>query len=1015
MAFNLLEHIKKVKTPKFLRGVAGQYLFKKEPDYGKPMTFNVGEGMTQAQTRVAERKLKGMEAPAEPSIMTRPLSDLIKRGVTKKIEKEKELSAIKERSPRKYRLIMSPNPVKKKAVKEGLITQKESDLFGVEISPGFTGMVEKNIEKKAVPEITKKAKPIVTRLKDLFIKKAKIAPKIPKKPIAKESGVKQTVNIESIKLHPREFQKAQAEGKSFEEFADEEFRLSKPDVYLHATTRDNMKLIEKEGFKTGIGDRSQGMTKGNGVWLYSEPKDVMRFKNSDIFNGKETGLIDVKVTGKIAKVDNVLKVSSDPNLIKKLRGEGYIGIEGNETVFPKTGLPIKTQATFIFKLDKIKTKSQLKELWDKGVKEVITPAQKIITALKEAKPLRGEQEALYTKARGIKFTKALSVGKTTAGEKGFYAELGQLKGKIKKVEFESIRNKIGQKDIDDLFNQIKQTDSLNYLETIPARQGLLKLLEGQVPTKGEISLLKNVFGKDFSNALLSKRTLFEKIKEAGFQLANIPRSIMASYDLSAPLRQGVFFVGKPKIFFSAFKAQFKALKSEKAFKALNDDIVKRSTYKLMRENNLALTDLGKSLTNREEAFMSSWAEKIPIVGWGVRASSRAYVGFLNKMRADVFDDFVKKGAELGLNKNPRYLKDAANFVNTATGRGSLGALEKAAVPLNSIFFSPRLTMSRLNLINPLYYVKLEPTVRKEALKSLFTFGAIATTVAGLMKMGGAVVVTDPKNADFAKPKFRNTRYDILGGFQQPIRLAAQFLSGKIVSSTTGKTITLGEGYKPLTRLDIVQRFLEYKTSPVASFALALLKGKTAIGEKVDIPTEIINRFIPMVAQDMYELFQEEGMKGLLASSPSIFGVGVMTYGGAESYGLRGKEYKGLNSELNRLKTSMGFPSTQAFGKELTNKEYKELKEKSGKVIAGILKEMMNEPTYKDMPDFEKVRLIKKVVDEVKSKLKESLFPDKKILNELKKRLVKRGVDEEKADKIAEEIYQKEFIEKKRAE
>jgi hypothetical protein len=640
--------------------------------------------------------------------------------------------------------------------------------------------------------------------------------------------------------------------------------------------------------------------------------------------------------------------------------------------------------------------------------EQIDPVQKVINVLKEAKPLRGVQERLYSQARSAKLAKMEGVAQKTTGEAGFYAEKGALKGELPKVEFESIRKQIGQKDIDNLFNKVKSSSLLTEWEKIPAREGLSKIfgeLGGKVPTKNEIKLLKDVFGEDFTKTILEKQPLLDKIKEAGFQLANIPRSLMASFDLSAPLRQGLFLIGKPKHFFPAFAKQLKTFASEKAYKALGDEIVSRPTHKLMRDNKLAITELGSSLTTREEAFMSNWAEKIPGIGKVVRASGRAYTGFLNKLRADVFDDFVKKGIKLNI-EDPKFLKDAADFINHATGRGSWKAVENAMMPLNSIFFSPRLTMSRLNLINPYYYAKLNPQVRKEALKSLFTFASTAASIAGLLKLAGAEIEVDPRNADFMKPKFGNKRYDILGGFQQPIRVAAQFISGKIISSTTGKTMTLGEGYKPLTRGGIILRFFEYKTSPIASFAISLIKGQTSIGEKVDIPTEVVNRFIPMVIQDAIDLYKEEGQEGIPMAIPAIFGVGVQSYGGVESYDLQGRKYPELNKELDRLKTTIGFPSTQAFGQELSNKEYKELRKLSGKTIADVLTNIIKDEGYQNLDDEQKKQLINRVVDKTKAKAKSKLFADKEVLNEIKKRLIKKGINEEEAEKMAKDILEK---------
>ena len=109
-----------------------------------------------------------------------------------------------------------------------------------------------------------------------------------------------------------------------------------------------------------------------------------------------------------------------------------------------------------------------------------------------------------------------------------------------------------------------------------------------------------------------------------------------------------------------------------------------------------------------------------------------------------------------------------------------------------------------------------------------------------------------------------------------MRAAAQLISGKYVSSVTGKEVTLGEGYRPLTRADILQRVVEGKLAPIPSFITALLHQKTPTGEDVSIPKEIAERFTPMVLRDAYDLAKEDP-KMLPASVLAVFGIGVQTY------------------------------------------------------------------------------------------------------------------------------------------
>lgn len=373
---------------------------------------------------------------------------------------------------------------------------------------------------------------------------------------------------------------------------------------------------------------------------------------------------------------------------------------------------------------------------------------------------------------------------------------------------------------------------------------------------------------------------------------NFPRTIMASMDLSAPLRQGIVFVGD-KALWKNIPTVFKAWGSDAAYDAVMSEIKSRPTYRLMDESGLAFGDVSGTLSAREERFMSQWAEKIP----GVKASERAYTAFLNKLRADVFDDLVDKYKEAGIDLKPLSdkTKGVATFVNNATGRGDLGRLNQAAPLLSGLFFSPRLIASRVNMLNPIKYAKMDPIVRKKALTSMAKLGAVATSVAMLAKMAGADVETDPRSSDFAKIKVDSTRYDILGGFGQYLTLGARLATNE-KKNVKGDIVELGKKYGSDTRLDVLMNFLINKESPVASFVTDYLRGKNAIGEPFDAKKKAAESFIPLFLQDSTDLIKEEGAKGVPMSIPGLFGVGMQTYDIDLGYDAYGRDIKTKLSE-----------------------------------------------------------------------------------------------------------------------
>jgi len=494
-----------------------------------------------------------------------------------------------------------------------------------------------------------------------------------------------------------------------------------------------------------------------------------------------------------------------------------------------------------------------------------TPLERVMTAVRAAPRIRGVQEEMYTAERAARFAAARAarpVGQ--GGEAAFKAQLGKMSGQMKRADFTSLKPLVSQADVDALVNQIDAKEGFLLGEKFTAQNGLLKLFGeagGKVPTTGELKLLREVFGDEFISEVLRKRPSLSRLAEAGVQVAGIQRAVLTSYDMSAPLRQGLFLgAGNPKSWAKSFPTMLKSFFSEKAFHESEAEIASRTTYPLMRRAKLYLADVGGILESREERFMSSWAEKIP----GVKMSERAYVGFLNRLRADVFDSMIKDANRMGAAVDGPLLRKVADYVNTASGRGGLGSMERAAVVLNTAMFSPRLFASRVRLLNPALYIRSDPVIRKQAIRSLIGMASLAATTVTLAKMSGAEVSGDWKDADFGKIKIGNTRLDMFGGFLQYIRAGANILP------------FLGGPYSG-TSLEAAGRFARTKASPTLGMALDLLDQKDMAGNPINTPEYISSRFIPMAVQDTYDAVQEWGAPGASIAVPALLGAGVQTY------------------------------------------------------------------------------------------------------------------------------------------
>lgn len=361
-------------------------------------------------------------------------------------------------------------------------------------------------------------------------------------------------------------------------------------------------------------------------------------------------------------------------------------------------------------------------------------------------------------------------------------------------------------------------------------------------------------------------------------VANIPKTVLSTLDFSAPFRQGWGMISRPQ-FYKALPQMFKYAFSEKAYHELQADIMSRPTYDAMQKGGLRISAVADKLSNHEEQFMTTLLNKVP----GIRGSERAYVGFLNKLRADTFDHLLQSADMAGESiKDTQTLKDLGNVVNDFTGSGNIGKGDRYAnnVPaLNATLFSPRKISAMVNMFNPKRYLdpNISKTARVAALRQLIGSVAITTTVLGLAKMSGAKVETDPKSADFGKVVVGKTHYDLTGGNSTYAVLLARIFTNKTKSTTSGAVTKLGVGYKPTTRADIAIKFLRNKLSPISSLIADAMYGTDSVGQKFKASTEIKNRLEPLIYQDLESLYKKDPHNAVFGVIGDMFGVGVQTY------------------------------------------------------------------------------------------------------------------------------------------
>lgn len=511
--------------------------------------------------------------------------------------------------------------------------------------------------------------------------------------------------------------------------------------------------------------------------------------------------------------------------------------------------------------------------------------ERLVQGIEAGKKLTQKQKNMISRERSKRFTEMGKTAQYASGRRGSHAMLKKLEGEMDKVEFESLEHLFTPEEIDGFFDLINKHNRLTLGEKATAIRGLEKLLKGKNPVDSELSALAEIFPEDVFNALHNRNS---KVKTFILNALGLPRSLMSSMDLSFPFRQAIGLVGT-KEFWTNIPKLGRLAVSESYFKALQQKIAADPDFKMAKDAGVDFTDRGKTLSKREEAFQSSWGEKVPIMGPIVKGSTRAFVGYANALRLEAFKSLKHQAEQAGFDVKHEagLLESLGEIVNVGTGRGSLGRFNQAAPILNSVFFSTRLMASRFQTLNPVYYKKLHPFARKKAVKQAIALATFWASTTALMYLAGFDVELDPRSTDAGKGRDGNIRHDTSGGYQTYLRTLAQFAFGQTVDSDTGKETDLKDNIFK-NRWNVIENFFYNKFAPVPSFIKDVIIGKNAVGEEVKFyaangewdkweKDPIVTRLIPMIAPEIKKLYKEGGIMYLPHVFPAIFGTGLQVY------------------------------------------------------------------------------------------------------------------------------------------
>jgi hypothetical protein len=378
------------------------------------------------------------------------------------------------------------------------------------------------------------------------------------------------------------------------------------------------------------------------------------------------------------------------------------------------------------------------------------------------------------------------------------------------------------------------------------------------------------------------KTLFHKFGAA----VDFSRALITGNEFSAVLRQGKYTIlSHPLIGAGAIRPMLQATRSDRAAFELEQEILSRPNAPLYAQK-LRLHKRDDVVSDKVEFFTSRvlGKEYWSVLGLNVfnpvAASQRAYVAFINQIRADSFDAIV---ASRGPGLTMKDYADIGHLINVFTGQGEAAIVERHMFTASRGLFSPRYSLSRFQMLvgEPAWRTSTE--VRKIAAQEYARAMLGASLMYGLAAAAWGddprfSITFDPRSTDFGKIVFGDTRLDPLAGLAQVARFTARILTSKSVRN--GRVDVMS----PYDKRQEVVRFVQSKLAPGVGTGLDLMTGADVMGHPTNLSSMegarnvATNLTVPLSYRDIAPAMEDQGVgRGTVLGILSLLGEGLQVY------------------------------------------------------------------------------------------------------------------------------------------